>query len=156
MSLPDLLPFSGDWPSYEEALYKAYLETFVHGELCFRGLPVKAKYRPETNGKGFSFWHVISEGKSEEDRTPDLERCSRIRWISWFIRHCEADPNLCWWENERRGNTHVVIWHEAERFAIVLAERNGYYLLKTAYWVKQYRADDFRRERAAFHKAQNG
>jgi hypothetical protein len=152
VSLPDLLPFNGDWASYEETLYSVFLETFVHGGPCFRDLPVKAQYRPETKGKGFSFWHVISEGRNEEDRTPDLERCARIRWIAWFIQHAETDRSLCWWENERKGNKHVVIWNEAECFAVVLAKRNGYYLLKTAYVVMKHRAEDFCRERREFQE----
>ena len=151
MNLPPLMPFAGDWDRYEEKLYRAYLETVVDADLKFQGLPVRSQFRPETKGKGFSFWHIISEGPSEEERTPDLKRCERIKWIGWMIEHATSHLDLSWWENRRGRNTHVVIWHEKESFAVVLAKRNRYYLLKTAYWVKSRRADDFRRERANFH-----
>jgi hypothetical protein len=153
MPLPDLYPFHGDWTRYEDEIYEIYMDTIVHSGIQFRGLPVSAQYRPPTRNKGYGFWHLISEGQSEDDRTPDLKRCERIRWVAWLIVNAESDDNLSWWENTRGGSTHTVIWHEQENFAVVLAKRSDYYLLKTAYWVKKYRADDFRRERDAFWKA---
>jgi len=58
--------------------------------------------------------------------------------------------------NERFNNTHVVIWHEEESFAVVLAKRKGYYVLKTCYLVRSKRAKDFERERSEFWKARKG
>jgi len=156
MSLPDLFSFTGNWERYEDELYALYLETVIQSGIRFRGLPIKARYEPATKGKGFSFWHLISEGEREEDRTPDFRRCERMRWVSWFIENAESYAELSWWENKRGNNTHVVIWHEQESFAVVLAKRDGYFLLKTAYWVKTRRADDFRRERDAFWNTQKG
>jgi len=82
---PPLIPFTGDWETYEEKVYQAFLESFVKRRVLFRGVPVKAQFRPPFKGKGFSFWHVISEApdprkRREEDRIPDLRRCERIRW----------------------------------------------------------------------------
>ncbi len=151
MSLPPLIPFFGDWDSYEEELYQNYLKTVVNAGLQFLGTRVTCPYRPATKGKHFSFWHIISEGEKEEDREPDLKRCARISWIGWMIKNADISDDLKWWENKRGKNTHVVIWHEQESFAVVLAKRNGCYMLKTAYWVKSRRADDFRREHANFH-----
>ncbi len=156
MNLPELFLFHGDWPRYEDELYEIFLETFVRASLQFRGWRVSAQYTPETKGKGFSFWHTIADGPNEVDRIPDLRRCERIRWIGWLIQQVESNSDLSWWENKRGSSIHVVIWHEKESFAVVLARRKDYYVLKTAYWVKSNRADDFRRERAAFSKAQNG
>jgi len=155
MGLPELVPFHGDWPRYVEELYRIYQAEIVHGGLIFRGLPVKSQYRPPSAGKGFGFWHVISDGHVEDDRLPDLRRCERIRWIAWLITHAETRPEISWWENRRGSNTHVVIWLEEEDFAVVLAKRQGYYLLKTAYVVKPHRKKTFRRERAAW-QTQNG
>ena len=131
-SVPPLEPLPGDWPTYEDKIYAIFMETIVNGGLIFRRLPVKSQYRPETNGKGFSFWHLISEGQVEEDRTPDMRRCERIRWFAWLIKHAEERQEISWWENRRGTNTHVVIWLEVEQFAVVLAKRKNYYLIKTA------------------------
>jgi len=154
MSLPDLFPFHGEWSRYEEELYAVYLETIVQSGLTFRNMPVRAKYAPPTKNKGFTFWHLISEGEREDDRTPDFRRCERIRWVAWLIQHAMSHQDLSWWENKRGSNIHIVIWHEKEDFAVVLAKRNGYVLLKTAYWVKQYRRKDFEREREEFWRSQ--
>jgi hypothetical protein len=150
MSLPDLFPFHGDWSRYEDELYAIYLDTIIRSGIKFRGLPVKARYQPATKNKGYSFWHLISEGELEEDRTPDIRRCERIRWIAWLIENAETQEDLSWWENKRGSNTHIVIWHERENFAVVLAKRNGYFLLRSAYWVKKHRRKDFVRERKEF------
>jgi hypothetical protein len=150
MSLPDLFPFHGDWSRYEDELYGIYLETIIHSGIKFCDLPVRAQYRPATKNKGYSFWHLISEGELEEDRTPDIRRCERIRWIAWLIEKAETQKDLSWWENKRGSNTHIVIWHERENFAVVLAKRKGYFLLKSAYWVKEHRRKDFVRERKEF------
>lgn len=163
---PELMPFNhygGNWPAYEAALYEVYLETVVHAGLRFCGAPIKAQFRPETRGKGFSFWHLISEApdnknRNEDDRIPDLDRCARIRWVAWCILHAEAD-GFSWWENQRKGETHVVIWAEANDFAVVLAKRKTkegprFYLLKSAYCLKPHRWATFAKERDEFWAGQ--
>lgn len=154
---PSLIPFEGEWSAYEERIYEAFLDSFVRPEIVFRGWPVKAQYRPAFRGKGFSFWHVISEAlspinRNEADRIPDLRRCERITWIAWAIGCASAQrPGFSWWRNQRRGETRVVIWAEAHDFAVVLAERGGYYVLKTAYYgIKPHRRRSFEAERDAF------
>jgi hypothetical protein len=156
MSLPDLFPFTGDWTSYENELYEIYLETMVRSGIKFRGSPVRTKYLPATKAKGFGFWHLISEGETEEDRIPDFRRCERIRWVAWLIENAEAHKDLSWWENMRGTDKHIVIWHETENFAVILAVRKNYYLLKTAYLVREYRRKDFERERREFLDRKKG
>src|SRR5438132_14165658 len=109
MPAPHLLPFDGDWNRYEETVYEAFLNTFVRVDIRFCGLRVKAQYRPETRGKGFSFWHTISSApektnRDENDRIPDIRRCERISWISWMIENANEE-GFCWWENERGNST---------------------------------------------------
>lgn len=156
MPLPDLFPSHSDWSRYIDELYEIYMDTLVRIPQVFRGLPVRTQFRPETDGKGFGFWHVISEGQVEDERLLDPRRCERIRWIAWLISNAENNPLVSWWENVRGSNTHVVIWIESEDFAVILAKRNGYYLLKSAYWVRSGRKQDFLREREAFRKTQKG
>ena len=55
-----------------------------------------------------------------------------------MIANAETDTEISWWKNKRKNNTHVVIWHEAENFVVVLAERSGYYLLKSASYPQIY------------------
>ena len=155
-ALPDLVLFGGDWNQYVEELYAVYLDDIVNSGLRFQGLPVKSQYRPPSLGKGYGFWHVISDGSTEEDRIPDFRRCERIRWISWLIQNADQDPRISWWENKRGHNTHVVIWIEEEEFVVVLAKRREYYLLKTAYCPKPHRSRTFKKEREKFQRTENG
>jgi hypothetical protein len=160
MTPPELMLFKGDWPPYEGMIYEAFLETIVNGSPSFKGWPVKAQFRPETNGKGFSFWHVISESssgdKSEDERTPDFRRCERIRWIEWAIKNA-GEPGFLCWENQRGRETRFVIWVEAHDYAVILAVRNGYYLLKSAYVVdRTHRRQTFRAEYDAYCRRQKG
>lgn len=160
---PALLPFRGDWSPYEDTVYQAFLESFVRPEIVFRGCPVSAPYRPESRGKHFSFWHVISEAphpgnRNEEDRVPDIARCERIRWIAWAIEQANTGAEaVSWWENRRGRDTHVVIWAEPWDFAVILGKRQGYYVLKTAYCnLRPGRRRAFEKERTEFWRAHKG
>jgi hypothetical protein len=156
--LPELLTFSGNWPEYVETLYNIYQKQIVQGNLHFLNIPVKTQYRPPSDGKGFGFWHVISEGPEEAERVPDFRRCERIRWIAWAIENVENDPRISWWKNKRGRNTHIVLWIEEEDFAVILAERKGYYLLKTSYCIEEHRRKSMKKDRERYEreKARNG
>ena len=152
MALPDLMPLQGEWADYVDSIYQVYVEQVANGGLTFNSLRITCQFRPESQGKHFGFWHVISEGESEEDRLPDLRRCERIAWIAYLIANIETDADITWWENKRGANTHLVIWHEAENFVVILAARNGYYLLKSAYCPESHRAKTFIKERNNYWK----
>lgn len=79
LEMPDLLEFSGDWSLYIEEVYNEFQHSFLSSGIRFRGLPVQPRFTPEYDGKEFGFWHLTSEGEKEEERTPDLSRCARIR-----------------------------------------------------------------------------
>jgi len=154
MPLPDLFPFNGDWAKYENDLYEIYLDTVSRVPRRFNGFPIRCRFNPATKGKGYGFWHIISEGRVEEERTPDLRRCERIRWIGWLLDNVNSDERISWWENKRGRETHVVIWIEEADFAVVLAKRTTSLLLLSAYYVKPHRKADFLREREEFLNAQ--
>lgn len=146
---PDLLIFDGgDWFAYQEALYEVFLNTIWSAKLTFQGLPVNAKKQPEHKGKHFAFWHLTSNGEIEEEREPDLRRCERLAWVSWVILNVDRHPEITYWENKRGNQRHIVVWCEGHNYAVILAKRNGYFLLKTAYVVDKRRAKAFEQERS--------
>ena len=149
---PDLVSFSGfggDWKAYETALYRIFREEIADGSLRFRGLPVRCRRRPETGGRWAAFWHLVQEGQAEEDRTPDLRRCKRIRWIRWMIENGETHPTIDEWQNTRRTETNTLLWYR-EDYLVVLTRRCDYWLLKTAYCTeRRRRIEQLRRERNA-------
>ena len=147
--------FGGDWERYIDAVYSFYIAEVVKGCLVYGGLPIRCQFRPVTKGKHFAFWHIISEGHEEEDRTPDFRRCERIKWIAWIINNAGNNDKISVWENKRGSNRNVVLWYEEGAFAVILSKRSNYLLLKTAYCVSPHRKIVFKRERDEY-KAING
>jgi hypothetical protein len=133
MELPPLEIFSGDWQNYEDRIYAVYQECVIQSNLRFNNLAVRTRITPETKGKHFGFWHMVSEGEVEEEREPDLRRCERIRWVSWVIENCFKYSEISWWLEKRNNRSEIVIWIEAEQYVVVLSERRDYWLLKTSY-----------------------
>ncbi len=82
--LPDLVLFEhyeNNWDKYLVVLYEHFKEDFVYQKPVFKGKKLAVKRYPLTDdGKEATFWHIISEGKTADNRLPDLRRCERIRW----------------------------------------------------------------------------
>ena len=154
MSPPNLVrfdAFGGNWDVYEAELYRIFREEIAHGGLQFRGWPVNCRRIPETRGRWAAFWHIVQEGSAEADRTPDLRRCERIRWIRWVIENATAHPEIDEWRNERQRERNTLLWYR-EEYLVVMARRRNYWLLKTAYCTEQRRRiAKLRSERDAYH-----
>jgi len=153
---PDLVPFSafgGDWRAYEEALYDIFLREIAGGGPRFQGLRVNCRRIPEAGGRWASFWHLVQEGRIEDDRMPDLRRCERIRWVRWVIERADSHPDIGRWQNTRGTEINSLLWYR-EEYLVVLAQRRDYWLLRTAYCTVQTgRVAQLRRERDAFQRA---
>ena len=141
----------GDWSEYLEAVYTRFCDDLLQRSVRFRGCRVSVRRIPETRGKGFGFWHCISEGGKEEDRFPDLERCKRIGWIRAIIDNADRTDDIDYWSNQRGRERCWLLWFR-EEFLVVLAERKDYYLLKTAYLTGSRKAQKLRKERDEFLK----
>lgn len=149
---PELCEYGGDWDTYQEILFGIFSQTLLTGDLVFQGLPIRIQRRPEYKDKHFAFWHLISEGEKEEERTPDFRRCERLAWVRFVIEKCESHTGIFWWQNKRGTKTRVVLWLEKENYAVILEKRKDYFLLKTAYFLEKRRAVKFAEERDQFYK----
>lgn len=156
--------FPGDdfltrWPTFIEHVYQRYLKTVAFGNLRFRGLNVSCQFRPETDGKHFAFWHMMQEGsggRSEDDRTPDPDRCRRVEWISSVIKNAEIGEAIrVFRQAPRKSEKPWALWLHEFEYAVILWERNGYFLLKTAFVVKPHKKNELERDWKA-HQARNG
>lgn len=135
--LPSLVLFEdcgGDWERYLDELYAFFKSDFINNQPVFRGRRLGLKRFPLSKGKEATFWHLISEGKTEDERTIDIRRCERIRWPRPTIEH-EVEPVVKIWEQERRGEKRIILWLENEEYLVVLAVRNEYVLPWTAFLV---------------------
>lgn len=159
MSLPSWLPplvslvdYDGDWNRYVDALYEHFCRDFIASSPQYAGGKVQLKRHPITDGKEATFWHLISEGKEEKTRMPDLRRCERIRWARALIESAGTD-RVRHWGNTRRGEPRIVIALADFSYVVVLTERKNYLVLWTAYCVEQeHRREKLRKEFEAAYK----
>lgn len=156
---PDWLPplelfsdYDGDWNAFLEAIYARFRQDFVDNKPVFQGRRLGLKRHPVTNGKEATFWHMISEGKDEENRIPDLKRCERIRWPKPIIEH-ENDPKVRYWVSVKCNEDRIHIWLEEEDYVVVLADRKEYLLPWTAFIVsRQHTKQKLRKEHDTYWK----
>lgn len=130
-ALLELNDYGGDWPGYLEAVYARFRLDFVETTLNFRGEPVRIGAQL-IDGKERTFWHAISEGDAEANRTPDLRRCERIGWIRAMIEH-ENDEAILSWPQTRGARQRHALWLRNAEFIVVLEKRPGCWWLWTAY-----------------------
>ena len=152
---PDLLPWDGkNWEAYQDKLYRIFIAEIVRGELRFRGLPVSCRRHPETNERWSAFWHLTQEGPTEEERIYEPRRCERIRWIRWTIENALNHPRIDEWQNRRDRNLNTLLWYN-EEYLVVLAQRQGYWLLATAYGTeRRHTIRKLQKERNKFRQKQ--
>ncbi len=158
---PDWLPslikleaYGGDNAAYLDALYERFAEDFVHSKPCFRGQQLSLKRHPLSKGREATFWHMISEGSDESNRTLDSDRCERIAWARAVIENAN-DPRVLVWENKRGKERRICLWLEECEFVVILAARRGYLLPWTAYTVTQaHRTRKFRKEYEQWMRSQ--
>ena len=150
---PDWLPslikleaHGGDKAAYLDALYEWFAVDFVQSKPSFRGQQLSLKRHPLSEGREATFWHMISQGSDESNRTLDNDRCERIAWVKAIIENAD-DPRVLVWENKRRLERRVCLWLEEQEYVVILADRRGYLLPWTAYTVTQpHRKRKFRKE----------
>jgi hypothetical protein len=136
--LPPLISFNdyGDWDVYVEVIYGHFRTDFVHSRPSFAGKPCWITSGPLSAGKEPTFWHITSTGKVEDERTPDLRRCERIRWPRPLI---EAHPTnaMCSWRVKRDKKWRLNLAPLDFSYLVVLADLKKSVLLITTYWVAQ-------------------
>ena len=65
LELPELIELSqygGNFASYLEAIYEIFVQDFIRNKPSFRGVRLRLKKYPVTDGKEATFWHITSEG----------------------------------------------------------------------------------------------
>lgn len=136
--LPGLISFNdyGDWVKYLAVIYSSFRNDFIDNKTFFNRKIVQVRKEPMFQEKEKTFWHIISEGGIEGARTPDMQRCARIKWPKHIIDSYEHEDVL-YWENTRRKNGTtarcacfcVGDWE----YLVILEIRDRYVLLISAY-----------------------
>lgn len=142
--LVECLDFS-QYEKYETLIFDIYKNLYEDSSISYEGVQVKMKHYPPDYGVKTGFYHMICENYdhtgNEDDRKPNFRRCERIKWAKAFIEWCSCNCDKIWiWENERHGKKNILIYCPEQNYLVVLAKRNGYYLLTTAYVVEYHNA----------------
>jgi hypothetical protein len=156
--LPELMTLSdygGEWRAYLDAIYEVFCEDFLRLKPKYPGKRLALKCFPMALGKEATFWHLIQEGDVEQERTPDLRRCERIRWPRPIIETIQTDKVRVW-QNTRGKSTRTVIATNDYSYVVILDDRKDYVLLWTAYCVEQsHRRRKLEREFLEWTKSRN-
>lgn len=132
----------GDWDRYLGAIYRVFRTDFVDTTPAMAGIRCGLRHPELIEGKEGTFWHIISEGLTEDERIPDLRRCERIRWPRPIVESAGSDRIRCW-RYKRNGDRRISIALEDFTYLLILVDRRSYVLLLTAFPVESRR----RRER---------
>jgi hypothetical protein len=141
MKLPDLIKLeshNGCWKDYIEAVYKVFKKDFIEDRTFYKNTIVALRKYPLLKDKEACFWHLTSQGKTEEERTPDLRKCEKIGWIKPIIEFAK-DKDIKFWKSKRKKGSssvyedRICLCYGDWEYLVVLADRGDYILLWTAY-----------------------
>lgn len=118
---------------YINRVYEVFKNDFIDNKPNFCK-KVGLKRHPLRNEREATFWHFTTEGEIEDEREIDISRCERIRYPKNIIENFNDESVKCW-KNERKGNTNILLYFEAENYLVVLSDRGEYVLPWTAYIV---------------------
>lgn len=139
--LPALLKledFDHEWDLYFSKVKEVFERDFGTMRPDFRGKRMGLKRQPEIGGMSATFWHFVSEGRGEDDRTPDFRRCERIAWPMAILKAADLPDRVWVWEEQdpRRG-TKILLALLDFSYLVVVDDRGDYMLPWTAYPVER-------------------
>lgn len=155
--LPSPLPwemFGGDWNRYKEALYSIFKRDFLDNPPSFLGKPVDIIHQQFFEDKERSFWHIITAGNYDEQRTPDQERCAGISWVKPLIEEtnvCEHYSLWVKWHDQTKRDRYY-IWCQLVDYLVILEDRATHFKLITAYPVHLYSRAKLQKEYTKYLK----
>lgn len=148
--LPKLIyleSFDGDWPSYDNSLYRIFKHDFIDNTPTFKGKPVRIRKYPMQGDKEQAYFHVTSVDSSKtsndpNDRIPDMRRCERILWIRKVIENYDCKENCAGcngikvWNKPYKMYQRTHILFQDYKFLVVLEEREDYVLLISSFYIE--------------------
>lgn len=140
--------FRGDMNAYKEALYKIFCRDFVNNDIYFQGKKVDIIHEKFFEGKERSFWHIISEGDEDINRTPISWRAETLAWAKPLIEEDGDCSEYRKWVkfHDKTNRNRYYIWCVAINYMVILEYRDSYYKLITAYPVQEYRIKTYNKE----------
>lgn len=155
--LPSILPvssFSSDRNAYTKALYRLFKKDFIDNDLFFKGKKVEIIHEKLYEEKERSFWHIISEGDEDINRTPISYRAEKIRWARPIIEDDGKCSKYRYWVkyNDRTKRDRHYIWCTAVNYLVILEDRGTHYKLITAFPVIDYKVKSYQKDYKKYGK----
>lgn len=141
----DIFVFDGNWLKYQNSLTNYFYKNLYNMKVTYNNLKVSLKRDPVYQDVPGSFYHLTCKGikknSEEEEREPDLRRCERLHWIKPLLENNHSINNcpcncVRVYEKYHNGDNTINFLFEEGRYLVVLGKRNGYYLLKTAFYIE--------------------
>ena len=131
------------WEKYYNEIYAIFHRDFVESHPLFEEKEVCIRRYPIEYGKEEAFFHVTCQDYlKSNDRSPDIRRCERIKWVRSFIENYTCDPSLCIdcdgikvWSEPYKNTSRVYLLSEEEWYVVIVERRKRYVLLITAYYI---------------------
>ena len=140
--------FRYDWTTYKEGLYRIFQRDFLNNEIEFNGKRVDIIHEKFFEGKERSFWHIISEGMEDVNRSPNADRCASISWVKPLIEDDGSCISYRLWVkyHDKTKRDRYYIWCTAANYMVILEDRDSHYKLITAYNVLSYKIKGYEKE----------
>ncbi|MDR1552677.1 MAG: hypothetical protein LBS69_04340 [Prevotellaceae bacterium] len=133
--LIQLSDFDGIFEKYNAAVYEIFKSDFVINKPVFEGKKLRLKSHPCIDNKEYTYYHFTHSGNIENERIPDLRRMERIGFPKPMI-NCSKSNKLKVWRNKRGNKYRILIFHEEEKYLVVLEDRKNFIIPWTAYYVE--------------------
>lgn len=133
-----------------DALYEYFKQDFVLTKPVYKNSPIRLKRFPLRNNREATFYHITTTGKDENNRNIDVPRAERIRWIKPIIE--TEDRSLLAWENVRKKEESILLYHEKENFLVVLRKRNNGIVFWTSFYTNKCYKKKLLKEYSEYHK----
>lgn len=133
--LPNLFDMNGNWERKLENLYQEYLKNYVSSKPNFNGSEVTPQRNPCTDNKDYTFWHLIGDGPSDEEKLPNFRRCERINWSRAIIDN-SSDPDVKVWEKRVNSKGRIFLFLENYNYLVILERwTKGRIVIRTGFIV---------------------
>ncbi|OFZ53762.1 MAG: hypothetical protein A2428_09295 [Bdellovibrionales bacterium RIFOXYC1_FULL_54_43] len=151
--------FDNDWIRFDRAVYDRFLKDLIHSCPQFRLKRFSINKTHKIDGREAIFWHLVSEGPIEKDRTMDPRRWERVPWIKPLIEEF-PEARIRAWTNTRphkKGGgpeKRIVLAPTDFSYIVVFADKETYALLISAYAIEyEWRKEKLKREYQDWKKA---
>lgn len=136
--LPELIECNdfSKYKEYEDMIYQIFINDFVNHKNTFLNKRLEVTKKPLINNKIDGFNHLIL---GHERKSPDFERCSRIRWpkaiIDEFNNNGPHKKEIKIYFKD--GAYHLLL--EKEKYIIIIKDKVEYMLFITGFYISSNR-----------------